>query len=212
MYNDRYTSAMGSPPDQLQAQPRGGRGARERILWAAAKLFYEEGINATGMERLTEVAHVSKRTFYQHFPSKSALVEEYLGRFEGDGAPRGEQALQRAGLAPRERLLGLFAEPSGEGPVRGCPFHNAAVETAGGLPAVHEAVIRHKQAFTQRLIDTTRQAGAADPETLGRQLAVLFEGAAALATSMNDPRPVRDAHEAAVTLIDAAIRPTAGQG
>lgn len=66
-----------------------------------------------------------------------------------------------------------------------------AVETAGTLPDVKQAVIRHKQAFTRRLIDTAQEAGAADPESLGRQLAVLFEGAKALTTSLNDARRPR---------------------
>src|SRR5260370_2745867 len=103
---------MGSPPAPSEAQPHGGRGARERIVRTAARLFYEEGVNATGVERLTEQAHVSKRTFYQHFPSKNALVQEYLRRFETDTPLRGERALERADLAPRERLLAVFAEPS----------------------------------------------------------------------------------------------------
>src|ERR1700761_7135552 len=152
---------------------QGGRGARERILRAAGELFYADGINATGMERLTEAAHVSKRTFYQHFPSKAALVEAYL---RGQ-RPGGEQTLYRDDLSPRDRLLGLFTERAAtEGRIRGCPFHTAAVETAGALPEVQAEVVRHKQEFTARLIDTARQAGARDPESLGRQLAVLFEG------------------------------------
>ena len=68
-------------------------------------------------------------------------------------------------------------------------------------------MIRHKRDFTQRLIDTAAEAGALDPRALGRQLAVLFEGATALATSLNDPSPVKDAREAAAALIDAATRP-----
>ncbi len=194
---------MGSTPNPSEAQPHGGPGARERIVRTAARLFYEEGVNATGVERLTEQAHVSKRTFYQHFPSKNALVQEYLRRFETD-APPGERELERADLAPRERLLAVFAEPPGGSRIRGCPFHNAAVETAGTLTEVEQAVIRHKQAFTRRLIDTAREAGAADPESLGRQLAVLFEGATALATSLNDAAPIRDARAAAAALIDAS--------
>src|SRR6266851_4827398 len=194
---------MGSTPDPSRARPHGGRGARERILQTAARLFYEEGVNATGVERLTEQAHVSKRSFYQYFPSKNALVEEYLRRFDTDVPLPGERELERADLAPRERLLAVFAEPAGDSRIRGCPFHNAAVETAGTLPEVEQAVIRHKQAFTQRLIDTAREAGAADPESLGRQLAVLFEGARALTTSLNDAAPIRDARTAAAALIDA---------
>ena len=64
---------------------RGGRGARERILTAATTLFHREGIHATGVERLTEHAHVSRRTFYQHFSSKNDLVEEYLRRIHHAG-------------------------------------------------------------------------------------------------------------------------------
>ena len=43
------------------------------------ELFYREGIDATGVERLAAESSVSKRTLYQHFPSKTAVVEEYLG-------------------------------------------------------------------------------------------------------------------------------------
>ncbi len=197
--------------DRGEATPgrRGGRGARERILRAADRLFYAEGINATGMERLTDVAQVSKRTFYQHFPSKNALVEEYLHRLDTIAAPPRERALARDDLLPRDRLLALFAaDPAGpatgEARLRGCPFHNAAVETAGTVPAVERAVVRHKEAFTRLLTETAQAAGATDPAALGRQLAVLFEGATALATSLNDPAPLADARAAAAVLIDTA--------
>ncbi|MGW9029337.1 TetR/AcrR family transcriptional regulator [Streptomyces sp. NPDC055722] len=190
---------------QVAAEPHGGRGARGRILRAAAKLFYEEGINTTGMERLTEVAHVSRRTFYQHFPSKNALVEEYLRTF-CEQPPPSERALQDVSLTPRERLLDIFPADlaSSAGPVRGCPFHNAAVETAGALPAVRDAVIGHKLDFTRRLAEAARQAGAADPDTLARQLALLFEGASALGTSLDSLQPLHDARALAAQLIDAA--------
>jgi len=189
----------------VPAEPRGGRGARERILRAAARLFYEEGINTTGMERLTEVAHVSRRTFYQHFPSKNALVEEYLGTFRAQ-PPVTERALDDTSLAPRERLLGIFSADAAQapGPVRGCPVHNAAVEAAGTSPGVRAAVLAHKRRFADRLAETAREAGAADPETLGRQLALLFEGAGALGTSLDSLQPIDDARALAARLIDAA--------
>jgi len=185
-------------PHGAHLQPRG---ARDRILWAAATLFYEEGVHATGVERLTDFAHVSKRTFYQHFPSKNALVAEYLA----GQTSAAEQGVDRADLTPRERLLAIFVEP-GAGLVRGCAFHNAAVESAGNLPWVGEAVAEHKRAFTRRLVETAAEAGAADPEELGRRLAVLFEGATELATSLDDGAPVRDAREVAELLVDAALR------
>jgi hypothetical protein len=59
--------------------------------------------------------------------------------------------------------------------------------------------------FTGRLIAVAHEAGAADPHLLGQQLAVLFEGATAMATSLNDTAPVAHARAAAATLIDAAL-------
>ena len=67
---------MTTQPKTPSTDGRGGRGARQRILNTAIDLFYREGINATGVERLANEASVSKRTLYQHFPSKSAIVEE----------------------------------------------------------------------------------------------------------------------------------------
>src|SRR6202050_3265481 len=99
---------------------RGGRGARERILTAATTLFHREGIHATGVERLTESAHVSKRTFYQHFSGKNDLVEEYLRRLHQAGGVPSEQAIDTTGASPRGRLLAIFDGAPGSR-FRGCP-------------------------------------------------------------------------------------------
>jgi hypothetical protein len=84
--------------------------------------------------------------------------------------------------------------------VRGCPFHNAAVEAAG-VPGVEHIVHLHKRDYLDGLIHLARQAGAADPEMLGNQVAVLYEGASAPSTSLNDPTPWARARAAAEALI-----------
>lgn len=174
---------------------------RERILIAARNLFYRNGIHATGVQRIADTAQASKRTLYEHFPSKDDLVEAYLYDIEEVGIPN-ERALDMGGT-PRSRLLAIFNCP----PVdlfRGCPFHNAAVEAADEMPGVHLIVREHKLAFIARLIETAAQAGASDPYQLGHQLAVLFEGALALATSLNDTSPLLHARTAAEVLIEAS--------
>ncbi|MFF7469071.1 TetR family transcriptional regulator [Streptomyces sp. NPDC008092] len=188
----------------------GGRGARERILRAAGELFYARGIHATGVAALIEAAHVSPRTFYVHFPTKNALVEEYLRRFETETPLLAETELERGDLAPVQRLLAIFAPIDG-GPasvIRGCPFHNAVVEGAGELPEIAHLAQQHKQAFRDRLVATAAEAGAGDPESLGRQLAVLYEGANALAASTDDAGAFTDARQAAETLLDMALKGT----
>jgi AcrR family transcriptional regulator len=179
------------------------RGARERIEQAAARLFYRHGIHATGVELVAQRANVSKRTLYQHFASKQDLVDNYLRAFDARGGSPMERRLDNADLPARERLLALF-DASPVDVFRGCPFHNAAVESAGALPGTDEIVRAHKLDFTRRLVVVAHEAGAADPHLLGHQLAVLFDGATAMATSLNDTAPLVHARAAAATIIDAA--------
>ncbi len=192
---------------QLEARPahgRGSRGARQRILNTAINLFYREGINATGVERLASEASVSKRTLYQHFPSKTAVVEEYLRYIQqgvDDPIRPGPDAADRT---PRERILALFVTPPPGAQMRGCPFHNAAVEAAGVMPEIHDIVQEHKRNYIKGLIKLARQAGATNPTLLGNQLGVLYEGAAALSTSLDDPTCWTHARKAVQTLLDQA--------
>jgi AcrR family transcriptional regulator len=173
---------------EKESSRRGGRGARKRILAAASELFYFEGINATGVGRIASKASVSKRTLYQHFPSKTALVEEYL-----------RQLRQEAGEADDTPA------DAGDARLRGCPFHNAAVEAAGAMPGVEHIVHQHKRDYVDGLTQLAREAGATDPEMLGDQIALLYEGASGLSTSLNDPSPWTRARAAAGALIDQAV-------
>jgi AcrR family transcriptional regulator len=186
---------------EKEATRRGRSGARQRILTAAAELIYCEGINATGVGRIASKASVSKRTLYKHFPSKVALVEEYLRRLRQEAG--GTEASDRT---PRVRLLALFElSNDSDARMRGCPFHNAAVEAAGAMPEVEHIVHQHKRDYVDGLSQLAREAGAADPDMLGYQIALLYEGASGLSTSLNDPAPWACARTAAEALIDQAI-------
>jgi AcrR family transcriptional regulator len=189
----------------LTQSRRGGRGARARILTVASELFYFEGINATGVERIASRASVSKRTLYRHFPSKTALVEEYLRRLRQETGEAEGPSPQPVDPTPRAQLLALFElSDAGNGRMRGCPFHNAAVEAAGAMPGVEHIVHAHKRDYVDGLTELAREAGAADPEMLGNQVALLYEGASGLSTSMNDPAPWAQARATAEVLIDLA--------
>src|SRR4029453_5310741 len=106
---------MTTQPEAPSTHGRGGRGARQRILNTATDLFYREGINATGVERLATESSVSKRTLYQHFPSKEAVVEAYLRSITPRVANPLEPGEQTPEKTPRERLLALFETPTGLG-------------------------------------------------------------------------------------------------
>jgi AcrR family transcriptional regulator len=183
---------------------RGGRGARERILRAATRLFYGQGINATGIGELTEVAHVSKRTLYQHFEGKDELVAAYLRRFGEERLLPREQILARTDLPARERLLGLFDDfAAGSDAFRGCPYLNAAAEIADPEHPARRLAAEHKRDFRGLLRETAREAGATDPDTLAARLAILFDGALAQSAVLNDRAPLRHARSTAEALLAA---------
>jgi hypothetical protein len=73
------------------------------------------------------------------------------------------------------------------------------------MPEIHDIVHEHKRAYIKGLIKLARQAGAANPTLLGNQLGLVYEGAAALSTSLDDPAPWTHALKAAATLIDVAV-------
>src|SRR6478736_5820401 len=81
--------------------------ARERLLAAADELFYAEGINNVGIDRVIEHAGVAKASLYSNFRSKDELVRAYL---EARHEVRKGRVLERIGRhrSPRERLLAVF--------------------------------------------------------------------------------------------------------
>jgi AcrR family transcriptional regulator len=188
----------------------GGRGAHDRILQAARVLFRERGINATGVAELAAAAQVSKRTLYQHFPSKDDVVIAYLRSFEEQPALGPEGVLARTELSPRARLLELFAALEAEPhPLRGCPFVAAAVEQPDAGHPVHRLAAEHKRRFTEQLTELARAAGARGPEQVGRRLALLYDGAGAQAVVSGSAAAAADARAVAGTILREAIdRPT----
>jgi AcrR family transcriptional regulator len=186
---------------QVEKGPLGrrrGRGARERILGASQQLFRDQGINRTGMDQLCAAAQVSKRTAYQHFTSKDELVAEYLRRFDPDVMPT---VFDRTDLTPRERLLAAFEIHAAL-----CPFIAAAVEIPDPGHPARILARDYKMAFAERLIDTAREGGAANPEQLGEQLALLLDGASARSRVLNTETLATAAAIAAVLIDDAIPR------
>lgn len=104
-------------------------GARARILGTAARLFYERGIRAVGVDTLIAESGVAKATFYKHFPAKDDLVLAYLDTIDEAWTAQLQAAAQAAGDRPADQLVGVFAALGAvcDGPgYRGCGFLNAA--------------------------------------------------------------------------------------
>ncbi len=196
---------------ELEKGPQGrrrGRGARERILGASRQLFRDQGINRTGMDELCALAQVSKRTAYQHFAGKDELVTEYLRRFDPDVMPA---VFDNTDLTPRQRLLAAFELPASgtQDLTPMCPYIAASVELHDPEHPASQYAREYKKAIATRLAETAREAGAANPEQLGEQLALLLDGAAARTRVLN-AESFPTAAAIARVLIDNAITPQPG--
>ena len=171
----------------------------ERILAAADRLFYAKGIRAVGVDTVAAEAGVSKRTLYNHYRSKDALIAAYLqARFKHiapSDAPAREQI-----LGAFDRLERMFAD----GSFRGCPYVNAVTEIGDPRHAAARIAVQFKEQRRLWFRALLGRLGVKDPDALATQLQILSEGALSAALVRSDPALARSARAAAEVLLDAA--------
>ncbi len=180
---------------------------RERLLNAANKLFYEEGIHTVGIDRVIESAGVAKASLYSAFGSKDELVRAYLTERMHERRKRIEQSMS-GHTSPRARLLAIFeglGEMIARPTFRGCAFQRASAE--GPIAAAARGVCDESRGWLRGvLLELAEATGAKDPARLAGQLVVLYDGAVASARMDRDPSAGQAAQEMAATLIDSACR------
>ncbi len=181
--------------------------ARERLLAAADELFYAEGVQSVGIDRIIEHAGVAKASLYNTFGSKEELVLAYLaGRQERTRSRISER--MATDTDPREQLLAVFAAQTvrlADPDYRGCAFANASAEAKPGS-AVVEATEGYRTWLRELFTRLGREAGAQHPEQLARQLHLLYDGCGLSGRMDHDPAAARAVRAAVTVLVDAAVR------
>jgi AcrR family transcriptional regulator len=179
---------------------------RERLLAAAEELFYGEGINTVGIDRVIEHAGVAKASLYACFGSKEGLIQAYLTvRHEA----RQKTLRERIALFdnPRDGLLSVFDVLAELGPAtsfRGCAFIRAHAE-AHAEETVKAICDRARSWLRDLFIELARDAGAPNPGSLAAQLVLLYDGTAVAAQMDRDPTAARSARKAAALMLDTAV-------
>src|SRR3954463_4552008 len=163
----------------------------ERIVAAASKLFYGEGIRRVSMDAIAEKAGVTKRTLYYHFKSKDDLVAAYLHGRDQPSLALFERwfAETEGGLADKTRGIFLNLARSARHPKwKGCGFLRTTAELASmpGHPAIKIGA-RHKKKFEEWLRATFSAAGIAQASQLARQILLLLDGSFAVVLLHRDP-------------------------
>jgi AcrR family transcriptional regulator len=180
--------------------------ARDRLLAAADELFYEEGVQTVGIDRIIEHAGVAKASLYKSFGSKDELIRAYL---EGRHERRRETILRELATveSPREKLLALFDQLGvtfREPGFRGCAFANASAEARPGS-AAEQAAATYRSWVRSLFVELATQAGAPEPAKLAQQLHLLYGGASLSARMDHDPSAAAAAREVAEVLVKDAL-------
>ncbi|RIQ23763.1 TetR/AcrR family transcriptional regulator [Jiangella rhizosphaerae] len=184
--------------------------AGQRLLDTASALFYRHGIRAVGVDAIAEAAGTTKKTLYDRFGSKDALVALYLSRrFERWREFVAAYLDEHAPAPGPRRVLAVYdalAEWQRDAE-RGCAFVNAFAEI-GGTDHPGVAVIQaEKETVRELYVRLVAEAGVppARAAELGLRLALLHEGALVTMTAGGRPDALTHARAAAADLLATAL-------
>jgi AcrR family transcriptional regulator len=189
------TEPMGKSPSRKRSVAvalAGGddESARGRLLSAATRLFCKNGINATGIDAIINEAGTAKTTLYKLFGSKTNLVHVVL---ETEGKQWREWfigAIESGGGSAERKLARIFPALKDwfhQERFYGCPFINAVGEHDKDQKQLRAIAMRHKKVVLAYIERLAGEMGAAEPEVLAHQIALLMDGAIVAAMVSRDP-------------------------
>jgi len=181
---------------------------KDRILNAAENLFFQEGINITGVDRVASSAGVSIVTLYKHFGSKDNLLREVLDRRLTEWTAHWDAAIAAA-ESPQARLLAIFDAietfRAAAGATQWCCFLATASErpapAAGSQDPVFDLIRQDTAMVTERLITFAEEAGCPSPEAGAASVLLLYNGVLSSLLRGAPLEPVAQARATAATVI-----------
>ncbi|MFF3636832.1 TetR/AcrR family transcriptional regulator [Streptomyces sp. NPDC002250] len=185
------------------------RPARERLLEAAARRFYADGVAATGIDTITAEAGVAKMSLYNNFSSKAELVRAYLDARHAEWLGLYRARLESA-AGPRDGVLAVFdayadhAAFAYERGFRGCGLLNAAAEFPAGDEG-RDVVRAHKEEVERLIAGHLAELLPCRPDearATAEHLSFLLEGAMARAGLEGNDERLRHARALAAGLLD----------
>lgn len=181
--------------------PRNGLETKKKILDAANRLFYSEGIRAVSVDAVAEKAGITKKSLYYHFKSKDDLVTEYLVSRDQPSLQAFQEWYNAAEGEIADKVTAIFenvAKNAHHPRWRGCGFLRTVVELADkpGHPAV-KAGAAHKKRFEQWLACEFSSANVKTPDDTARTVVLLLEGAFAISMFHKDPDYILQAGKSA---------------
>lgn len=178
---------------------------REKILKTAKNLFYENGIQAVGVDKIVAEAKVAKMTLYSYFPSKDDLILEYLETSKNHWFEDFHLYLNDKAANDFERLSASFKYLrklfNDSEYFRGCAFINASMELAEAQHPAHHISLDFQDTLRQCFENWAANSQLNSPRQLSYSLLNLFMGATVAATIEDFPEPLKHAYDTALQLI-----------
>lgn len=183
---------------------------KKRIIDAATRLFYGEGIRAVSVDAVAAEAGLTKKTLYYHFASKDDLIAAYLQSQDQPTLELYQRWFDETDGTVRDKIRGIFeqfSKAASRPKWRGCGFLRTTAELANtpGHPAV-KAGAAHKKKFEDWLAQVLEAEDVPNSATVARQIVVLLDGAATVMLIHRDPAYVEVAGDIAAGSISNAMK------
>ncbi|WP_405779104.1 TetR/AcrR family transcriptional regulator [Streptomyces sp. NBC_01378] len=178
--------------------------AARRVLEAAARLFYERGIHAVGVDLIAAEAGVTKKTLYDRFGSKEQIVVEYLADRDDRWRAFLAQCLDAAQPVSAARVLAVFDASrawSAKNSSKGCSMVNAHAEISDPSHPAYPIITGQKEWMLALFTDLAGDIAPGRAAQLGRTLMLLHEGALVAHGLHVFPDPISHAREQVQTLL-----------
>ena len=153
---------------------------RDKILTTESKLFYKNGVHAVGVDLVVKESGIAKTSLYRHFGNKDSLVAAFLEEEDADFWRQWDAIAVRHASDPAAELDGYvdwmkvrLRRPG----YRGCPQLNVAAELPDPKHPARLVARAHEDRMRERFTSLARRLGLRKPETVGEQLALVFDGA-----------------------------------
>lgn len=152
---------------------------RKMILDTTAKLFYEKGYKATGVEAIANASGITKATLYHHFSNKDEIIVEALSYMSELHKNSYVATWNKKGLSDLQKLTVLFDEMEKffkKPDFYGCPFINASGEFTDRDDPARKVCGLHYQFLISHLESFARNAKLRQPKAVAEKIAGVIAG------------------------------------
>lgn len=161
---------------------------KDRMIRVASDLFYKQGYNSTGINQIIAEADIAIGSLYNHFSSKTDLLQAYLLQEELNWFEGFNNIITNI-PDPKEKIFALIdyrKKLQQSSKFAGCHFIKIISEIGDTHPVISDFVRKHKEKQKELIRTLMQQYGEGNPsfdtDLMTENLFLLTEGAVVTST------------------------------